>query len=425
MLTHVIETALSLSASKIHVIYGHGGDQVKQELGHLQDVDWTEQPEQLGTGHAVQQAVSKLESNSTVLILYGDVPLIQQQTLDSLIASVNDKQMGLLTARLDNPTGYGRIIRDQQQVVQKIVEHKDANDTDLLVNEVNTGIMAVQSAQLITWLSNLDNNNVQGEYYLTDIIEMAVKDNITVAGTVTDDEVEVTGINDKVQLQEMERAYQRRQAESLMRTGATMTDASRFDLRGTCIVGQDVFIDANVIMEGKISLGNRVSIGPNVVLKNMTIDDDVTVFANSVLEDSVIGKGSRIGPFARIRPETELSSNTHVGNFVEIKKTTVGAGSKINHLSYIGDSEIGSGVNVGAGTITCNYDGANKFKTIIGDNVFIGSDTQLVAPVKIGAGATIGAGSTITRDTPDKKLTLSRSKQISIDNWQRPVKTKK
>jgi len=425
MLTHVIDTAMNLSASKIHVIYGHGGDQVKEELDHLPDVDWTEQAEQLGTGHAVQQVLPKLGENCVALILYGDVPLIQQQTLESLIATVNVNQMGLLTTLLENPTGYGRIVRNDKQVIQKIVEHKDANETELLVNEVNTGIMAVQSGNLTRWLNNLDNNNVQGEYYLTDIIEMAVDGDMTVAGTITDDEVEVTGINDKVQLQQMERAYQLRQAEYLMREGVSLADATRFDLRGNCEVGQDVSIDVNVVLEGNVKLGDRVAVGPNVFLKDVEIHSDVVILANSVLEQAVVGSGSQIGPFARLRPETILSENTRIGNFVEIKKTTVGKGSKVSHLSYIGDSELGSGVNIGAGTITCNYDGANKFKTIVGDNAFIGSDTQLVAPVIIGEGATIGAGSTITKDTPNQKLTLSRSKQITIDSWKKPVKTKK
>jgi bifunctional UDP-N-acetylglucosamine pyrophosphorylase/glucosamine-1-phosphate N-acetyltransferase len=313
-------------------------------------------------------------------------------------------------------------VRDDNGQVIKIVEHKDADDAILAINEINTGIMAVRASNLHKWLDKLDNNNAQGEYYLTDIIEMARNDAISVVATTTDDEVEVTGINDKVQLQTMERAYQLRLANELMRMGVTMADANRFDLRGTCDVGRDVSIDVNVIMEGQVVLGDRVTIGSNVLLKNVSIGDDVQVHANSVLEDSKIGKGSRIGPFARIRPDTVLSESNHVGNFVEIKKSTIGAGSKINHLSYIGDSEIGKNVNIGAGTITCNYDGANKFKTIIGDNAFIGSDTQLVAPVTIGKGATIGAGSTITRDTPDVKLTLSRSKQITVDNWQRPVK---
>jgi len=423
MLEHVISTAQKLDAMKIHVVYGHGGDQVQQTLGHM-DVDWAEQKEQLGTGHAVKQAMPGVSPDSLVLILYGDVPLIRVQTLEKLIESVSDKQMGLLTTILDDATGYGRIVRDGNAQVMKIVEHKDADESVLAIQEINTGILAAKAVHLQQWLERLGNNNAQGEYYLTDIIEMSVNDNINVAATTTDDEVEVTGINDKIQLQDMERAFQLRQAQELMREGVTLADAGRFDLRGVCQTGKDIFIDVNVVMEGQVTLGDRVRLGPNVFLKDVQVGDDVEILANSVLEDATIGAGSRIGPFARIRPETVLSENTHVGNFVEIKKSTVGAGSKVNHLSYIGDTEIGKQVNIGAGTITCNYDGANKFKTIIGDNAFIGSDTQLVAPVTVGKGATIGAGSTITRDTPDLKLTLSRSKQITLDNWQRPQKKK-
>jgi len=422
MLLHVIETARLLSARKIHVVYGHGGDQIMQEMGQLEGVDWTEQAEQLGTGHAVQQVMSKLSEDSTALVLYGDVPMIQSSTLQTLVADVSEKQMSLLTVKLDDPSGYGRIVRNQHHEVEKIVEHKDANESELLISEVNSGIMAVRTTHLNKWLSQLSNDNVQGEYYLTDIIEMASNDDIGVTATITDDPIEVSGINDKVQLQVMERAYQYRQALGFMREGVSIIDASRFDCRGSCTIGKDVVIDVNAVIQGEVVLGDRVNIGPNVLLEDAIIENDVQIFANSVIQQAQIGAHSRIGPFARIRPETVLKNNTHVGNFVEIKKSTVGVGSKVNHLSYIGDSEIGSNVNIGAGTITCNYDGANKFKTIIGDNAFIGSDTQLVAPVTIGKGATIGAGSTITRNSPDDKLTLSRSKQVTLDNWQRPKK---
>jgi len=424
MLHHVIETAQRLNSQKTHIIYGHGGEQVRQSIDDPQ-IDWTEQTDQLGTGHAVKQVLPVLSEDSLVLILFGDVPMISHSTLENLIKEVNDQQMALLTIDMQDPTGYGRIIRNSDNNIIRIVEHGDATEQERAVTEINTGIMAVGGRQLKKWVSNIKNDNKQSEYYLTDIIEMAVNDQVTVKGVSTDDEVEVTGINDKIQLQKIERAHQLRQAEELMRNGVTLADANRIDIRGKLTAGQDVSIDINVICEGEVTIGDRSVIGPNVILRNVSIADDVTIHANSVLEDARVGSGSRIGPFARIRPETELSDNTHIGNFVEIKKTTVGQGSKINHLSYVGDSEIGSGVNIGAGTITCNYDGANKFKTVIGDNVFVGSDSQLVAPVTIGDGATIGAGSTITRDTPDNKLTLSRSKQISIDNWQRPVKTKK
>lgn len=423
MLEHVIDTARQLQAAKIHVVFGHGGEQVQQTLRHM-EVSWAEQKEQLGTGHAVKQAMPEVSKDSLILVLYGDVPLIRLQTLKKLIKSVDDTHMGLLTTVLTDATGYGRIVRDHQGQVMKIVEHKDADDAIRAIQEINTGILAAKADHMQKWLDKLGNNNVQGEYYLTDIIEMSVNDHIQVIATTTDDEIEVTGINDKIQLQTMERAFQLRQAQHLMREGITLADASRFDLRGDCQIGRDVFVDANVVMEGQVALGDRVRIGPNVYLKNVQVDNDVEILANCVLEDAIIGSGSRIGPFARIRPQTVLSRNTHIGNFVEIKKSTVGTGSKVNHLSYIGDTEIGDMVNIGAGTITCNYDGANKFKTIIGDNAFIGSDTQLVAPVTIGKGATIGAGSTITRDTPENKLTLSRSKQISSDHWQRPQKKK-
>jgi len=423
MLEHVIDTAQKLDAANIHIVYGHGGDQVKTHLNDHQLI-WAEQEEQLGTGHAVQQAMSSIDNESVALILYGDVPLIQKETLQRLIETVSDQQMALLTVILKNPTGYGRIVRGKDSQIEKIVEHKDASDNELAINEVNTGIMAVRSVDLHKWLNRLDNNNVQREYYLTDIIEMAVTDNVTVVGISTDDEIEVTGINDKVQLQMMERAFQLRQAEKLMREGATIIDAARIDLRGSCTIGKDVTFDVNVVLEGNNTLGNHVSIGPNVYLKDATIGDHASILANSVIDQAVVGKNSKVGPFARLRPDTVLAEHTHIGNFVEIKKSIVGNGSKVNHLSYIGDAEIGKGVNIGAGTITCNYDGANKFKTIVGDYAFIGSDSQLVAPVVIGAGATIGAGSTITKDTEDNKLTLSRSKQLSIDGWKRPQKKK-
>jgi len=421
MLEHVIDTAQELDAANIHIVYGHGGDQVKTHLGDHKLI-WAEQSQQLGTGHAVQQAMPAIDNSSIVLILYGDVPLIKKETLQQLIATVNDNQMGLLTVKLENPTGYGRIVRNESAQIEKIVEHKDASEAELTIDEVNTGIMAVRSSELHKWLDRLDNKNVQGEYYLTDIIEMAVTDGIQVIGTCASDEVEVTGINDKVQLQIMERAYQLRQAENLMREGATMMDAARFDLRGSCTIGKDVSFDVNIIIEGTVTLGSHVSIGANVILKDAVIGDHVTILENSVIDQAEVGSGSKVGPFARLRPDTVLAEETHIGNFVEIKKSYVGKGSKINHLSYIGDSEIGKRVNIGAGTITCNYDGANKYKTIIGDNAFIGSDSQLVAPVVIGAGATIGAGSTITKDTEENKLTLSRSKQLSIEGWKRPQK---
>ena len=423
ILEHVITTAQQLNASNIHVVYGHGGDQVQSYFSEW-PLSWQCQAEQRGTGHAVQQALPVLGQDCLALILYGDVPLISLSTLQQLLAQVDENHMALLTTVMEDATGYGRIIRNDQQLITKIVEQKDCDESQLTIQEINTGIMALPAHYLHQWLSQLTNDNAQGEYYLTDVIEMAVRAGVTVNATVTDDPIEVSGINDKVQLQQMERAYQYRRAVELMQQGVTLIDANRFELRGQCEVGKDVSIDINAILSGRVVIGNNVKIGPNVWLEDVEIGDDVKIFANSVIQQAKIGRASRIGPFARLRPDTVLDENTHIGNFVEIKKSTIAEGSKVNHLSYIGDSEIGSGVNIGAGTITCNYDGANKYKTIIGDNAFIGSDTQLIAPVVVGKGATIGAGSTITKDTPAEQLTLSRSKQVSIENWQRPVKNK-
>ncbi len=419
LLQHVYESAVSLSPLSLTIVYGHGGDRVKSLFSHW-EVNWVEQAQQLGTGHAVQQALPYL-GEGVGLILYGDVPLLRRQTLERLLA-VSGEGVGLLTVALDDPTGYGRILRDSEGKVSKIVEEKDANEQEKKIHEVNTGILAVPTRYLRSWLNRLDNDNAQGEYYLTDIIAMAVADGIRVE-TVTAEADEVAGINDKRQLAHLERVYQQREAERLMVQGVTLRDPSRFDLRGEIqSIGKDVDIDANVILEGRIRLGDRVKIGPGVVIRDAEIGNDVEILAYSVIDDVRVGAGCRIGPFARLRPQTELAEEVHVGNFVEIKKSTVGQGSKMNHLSYIGDSEIGAGVNIGAGTITCNYDGVNKFKTIIEDDAFIGSDTQLVAPVKVGSGATIGAGSTITRDAPSGKLTLSRGRQVTLEHWQRPQK---
>lgn len=421
LVQRVINTASQLSNARVHLVYGHGGESVRNALQFL-PVEWVEQAEQLGTGHAVQQAMANIGQDSTVLVLYGDVPLITDSTLNRLLQFVTDNSMGLLTIELDDPTGYGRIVRDSQGRVLRIVEHKDASEQEREICEINTGILAVHSKQLHDWLDRLDNQNASGEYYLTDIIEMAVTGGILVEAVQANEAIEVMGINDKRQLENMERALQGKIADKLMLDGVTLRDASRFDVRGTLETGRDVIIDINVIFEGDNVLGDRVSIGPNVVITNCVIGNDVTIKANSVIEDSTIGAGATIGPFARIRPETVLKENVHIGNFVEIKKSTVGPGSKINHLSYIGDTIMGSKVNIGAGTITCNYDGANKHQTIIGDNVFVGSDTQFIAPVTVGQGATIGAGSTITQNVPEDKLTLSRSKQLTVENWTRPKK---
>jgi bifunctional UDP-N-acetylglucosamine pyrophosphorylase/glucosamine-1-phosphate N-acetyltransferase len=423
LLEHVIDTAEQLGADDIHVVYGHGGEIVPSTLSH-RNVDWVLQAQQLGTGHAVAQAMAHIKPGRQVLVLYGDVPLTSVETLKQLLKIAGSDGFGLLTVKLNDPTGYGRIIRDNHHAVVRIVEHKDATENERQVDEVNTGILAAPSDKLATWLERLDNNNVQGEYYLTDIIAMAVKDGVHVNTASPADENEVLGVNNKRQLATLERHYQLLQANRLMDAGVTLRDPARLDIRGSVECGRDVVIDINVILEGKITIGSDVKIGPNCVISNSTIGDGVTILANTVIDDAVIGAGSRIGPFARIRPETELAEETHIGNFVEIKKAVIGKGSKVNHLSYVGDAKVGQNVNIGAGTITCNYDGANKHLTEIGDNVFVGSDTQLVAPIKIGDGVTIGAGSTITKDVEADVLVLSRSKQQTITGWKRPTKKK-
>lgn len=422
LLQHVYETSRSLEDNSIFIIYGHGGETVKQSLCGLK-ATWIEQKQQLGTGHAVQQAIGHIEDPDTVLILYGDVPLLKAETLHALLKHVGENSLALLTVTLDDPTGYGRIVRDSRHAVIKIVEQKDANEAELLIKEGNTGILACKGHQLKQWLSRLSNNNAQNEYYLTDIIEMAVADGLSVKTTQAESQDEVLGVNNRSQLAHLERVYQLRQAEMLMAHGVTLRDPHRVDVRGEFVaLGQDIDVDVNVIFEGVNHIGSNVKIGANCILKNANIADGVEILPNSLIEDSTVGEGSRIGPFARLRPQTKLADHVHIGNFVELKKANVASGSKINHLSYIGDTEVGAKVNIGAGTITCNYDGVNKFRTVIGDGAFIGSNSQLVAPVTIGKNATIGAGSTITKDTPDEQLTLSRAKQVSIESWQRPVK---
>lgn len=420
LVAHVIDTARALGADKVAVVYGHGGDRVQQAIDDPTLV-WAEQAEQLGTGHAVEQAMFAMADMDRVLVLYGDVPLTTQATLTNLIHQAQESALALLTVTLDDPSGYGRIVRVEGHVT-RIVEQKDASDVEQRIREINTGILIAEREKLAGWLGRLESNNAQGEFYLTDIVAMAVEEGIEVKTAHPQDSFEVEGVNDRVQLAALERRYQQGQAEALMRQGVTLRDPARFDLRGRLQSGQDVELDVNVILEGEVTLGNGVRVGANTVIRNSRVADGVWIKENCVIEDAVIGADAIIGPFARLRPATTLAERVHVGNFVEIKKSDVAAGSKINHLSYIGDTTIGKSVNIGAGTITCNYDGVNKFRTVIGDNAFIGSDTQLVAPVEVGAGATIGAGSTITRDAPPETLTLSRAKQLSLKGWKRPEK---
>ena len=421
LLAHVIDTARSLQGSDIHVVIGHGAEQVQAAIPD-RDIHWVLQAEQLGTGHAVAQAMPAIADGNSVLVMYGDVPLVCRETLQPLCDLADDGMAAILTAELDDPSGYGRILHHLDGSICGIVEEKDASAAERSLQEINTGFIAAPAARLRGWVDALENNNAQGEFYLTDVITRAVSEGTRVRGVMADNIEEVMGINDRRQLAVQERCFQQRQAEWCLQAGVTLPDPARFDLRGELTAGQDVFIDVNAVLEGNIVLGDRVTIGPNVVMRNATVGDDVTILANCVIEDAEIGAGSRIGPFARLRPETRLSAGTHIGNFVEIKKSDVGEGSKINHLSYIGDTSIGTDVNIGAGTITCNYDGANKHRTIIGDRVFIGSDTQLVAPVTVGEGADIGAGSTITKEAPAGQLTISRARQVSVRGWKRPVK---
>ena len=422
MVKHVIDTAHQLGAENIHLIYGHGGDLMRTHLANEQ-VNWVLQTEQLGTAHAVQQAAPFFKDNENIVVLYGDAPLITKETLEKLIDAKPENGIALLTVNLDNPTGYGRIIRENGNVVA-IVEQKDANADQLNIKEVNTGVMVSDGASFKKWLARVRNNNAQGEYYLTDLIALANQDNCQVVAVQATDVMEVEGANNRLQLAALERYFQNKQAYKLLLEGVMIYDPARFDLRGTLEHGKDVEIDVNVIIEGSVKLGDRVKIGAGCVLKNVVIGNDVEIKPYSVLEDSVVGEKAAIGPFSRLRPGAELAAETHVGNFVEIKKSTVGKGSKVNHLTYVGDSEIGSNCNIGAGVITCNYDGANKFKTVIGDNVFVGSDTQLVAPVKVANGATIGAGTTITRDVGENELVITRVPQRHIQDWQRPTKKK-
>jgi len=425
LLQHVIDCCHSLGAKHCHLVVGHGGELVKQKVSaENMALSFVEQTEQLGTGHAVKMALSDLADDSPTLILYGDVPLIHHDTLSQLldIYAANSDGIALMTCHLENPQGYGRITRDANNEVTGIIEHKDASEEQKRINEVNTGIMCCNSKQLKQWVSELNNNNSQGEYYLTDIIAMAVNNGCSVVTAEPLDLFEVEGVNTLTQLAELERVWQLQMAKQLMDGGVSLRDPTRFDLRGTLHCESEVEIDINCIFEGKVVLKRGAKIGPNVVLKDCTIGANSVIKANSLVEDSIVGDGCSAGPFARLRPGTELKNDAQVGNFVEIKNSSLGKGSKAGHLAYLGDSEIGSQVNIGAGTITCNYDGANKHKTIIEDGAFIGSDSQLVAPVRVGKNVTVAAGTTVTSDIQDDALCISRVRQKQIDGWKRPSK---
>ncbi|WP_180080487.1 bifunctional UDP-N-acetylglucosamine diphosphorylase/glucosamine-1-phosphate N-acetyltransferase GlmU [Acinetobacter sp. YH12058] len=423
LLGHVIDTAKKLQADHIITIYGHGGTLVQNAFAHEQ-VQWVEQAEQLGTGHAVKVTLPVLPHEGVSLILSGDVPCITEQTLQKLLDVSRETQIGLVTLTLADATGYGRIVRENGKI-QAIVEHKDASEAQRQIQEINTGIYCVSNAKLHEWLPKLSNNNAQGEYYLTDIVAMAIADGLEVASVEPQLAFEVEGVNDRVQLAALEREFQNFQAKQLMQQGVHLIDPTRFDLRGNLTAGKDVRIDINVIIEGDCELGDGVEIGAGCILKNTKIAAGTKVQPYSVFDQAVVGEAAQIGPFSRLRPGAVLANEVHIGNFVEVKNSQIGLGSKANHFAYLGDAEVGAGSNIGAGTITCNYDGANKFKTIIGDQVFIGSNSSLVAPVTIANGATVGAGSTITRDVAEQCLAVERSKQFTKENYQRPQKLKK
>lgn len=422
LLEHVLEQARALKPQRIVVIYGHGGDAVPRALAS-DDLVWALQSPQRGTGHAVMQALPHLIDSVPTLVLYGDVPLTGAETLATLVAPASQGALSILTVNLDDPAGYGRIVRDSGRVV-RIVEHKDADSATRAIREVNTGILAAPTPALRRWLAGLSDNNVQREYYLTDIVAAAVGDGVAVEATQPAHDWETLGVNSRAQLAQLERIYQRTQADLLMEAGVALADPQRIDIRGTLECGRDVFIDVGCVFEGQVRLGAGVTIGPYCVLRNVSIDERAQVLAFSHLDGAQVGADARVGPYARLRPGTELGTGSHVGNFVEMKATRLGAGSKANHLAYVGDAEVGERVNIGAGTITCNYDGVNKHRTIIEDDAFIGSDTQLVAPVRVGKGATLGAGTTLTRDAPADQLTVSRARQTTIAGWKRPTRKK-
>ena len=423
LLSHVIDTARQLSPSRCCVVYGHGGDKVPTQLA-ADDLQFVLQEPQLGTGHAVMQAVSKLNDDQPTLVLYGDVPLTTVATLRALTEKAGKDKLAILTIAMDDPSGYGRIVREQNKIV-RIVEQKDATNLERQIHEVNTGILVAPTRQLKDWLSRLSNHNAQGEYYLTDIIALAVKDNVVIESTQPSHAWETLGVNSKVQLAKLERIHQLNLAHQLLEQGITLADPARIDIRGELHCARDVSIDVGCVFEGQVNIGQGVSIGAYCVIKNSRIADNANIKPFTHIDEASVGSDSHIGPYARLRPGTTLGADVHVGNFVEIKNSEFGAHSKANHLAYVGDTSVGSRVNIGAGTITCNYDGANKHRTVIEDDAFIGSDTQLVAPVTVGKGATIGAGTTLTKDAPPDSLTVSRARQTTIAGWQRPVKQKK
>ncbi len=423
LLAHVLDTAEALKPEQIVVVYGYGGEQVREYFAD-RELNWVEQAQQLGTGHAVQQAMPRVDANHTVIIMSGDVPLVRLETVRNLASAAGDQNLTLLTVDAENAAGYGRIVRGETGEVLAIVEERDATVDQRKIKEINTGLLACPARLLGPWLDALKAKNVQGEYYLTDVVSSAVAAGVGVNVVSAKSETEVMGINDKLQLAQAERACQARIADELMLNGVTLADPQRIDVRGQLKCDSDVFIDANVWFEGTVKLGRGVIVGPNCVIRDTTVAASTTIHANSLLDSASVGQNCSVGPYARLRPGTEMAEKSRVGNFVEVKKSTIGKGSKINHLSYIGDTDIGADVNVGAGTITCNYDGVNKQRTVIGDNAFIGSGVELVAPVEIGEGATIGAGSTISKDAPANKLTIERAQQATAPSWQRPTKKK-
>ncbi len=421
LLRHVLDTARQLQPAGVHIVYGHGGEQVRAAFAD-EPVQWALQAEQKGTGHALMQAMPAIPDGHLVLVLYGDVPLLRASTLQALVALAGSNALALLTVELADPAGYGRIVRNAAGDVRGIVEEKDATAAQRRIREGNTGVMAMPAAALRDWLARLGCDNAQGEYYLTDVVGMAVKQRVPVRPLTVLDETEALGINDRMQLAQVESLVRARRAAEALRAGATLADPARFDQRGELTLGRDVFIDVNVVFEGRVVLGDGARVGPNCLLRDTTIGAGTQVLANCVMERAQVGADCQVGPFARLRPGAVLGDGAHIGNFVEVKNSRIGAGSKANHLTYLGDADVGAGVNVGAGTITCNYDGSNKSRTVIGDGAFIGSGNMLVAPVTIGAEATTGAGSTITHDAPAGKLTVARGRQVTIEGWTRPVK---